>query len=393
MRELMQGERGLHCLLAALHILRRVDRFFRQLQRKQRLLGNLCSHFKSGGLQFFFRHNLVDHTKLFRFLCREKIRGEQHFLGLAHPDFPGVLEEFDAADAEAHDRVAKLGVVTGDDNVTGPDQHETAGDTATLHGSDGRLGDVTPTFAKADIDFFLPRHLRFGTGTRESAPRPDRSELGHLLVRILLTQIVTRREMRSVGGEDNDFDIVILRGEIEGIVQFIKQAGILRVARLRAIEDDTGDVLSRRLIQNGLELFHGDSLLWANIARYSTPLYLTRQSSYERGMETLRGNLRKMIVADEQPVSYTLPLSDERLPLNPLLGKLLRLAYSGQIQCVGCGQLTKKSFNRGFCFRCFSTLAQCDLCIVKPELCHFAKGTCREPEWGQTHCMQPHYVY
>jgi hypothetical protein len=110
-------------------------------------------------------------------------------------------------------------------------------------------------------------------------------------------------------------------------------------------------------------------------------------------METLRSNLRKMIATDEQPVAYTLPLGDERLLVNPLLGKRLRLAYSGQIQCVGCGQLTKKSFNQGFCFRCFSTLAQCDLCIVKPELCHFAKGTCREPEWGQTHCMQPHYVY
>jgi len=110
-------------------------------------------------------------------------------------------------------------------------------------------------------------------------------------------------------------------------------------------------------------------------------------------METLRSNLRKMIATNGKPVAYTLPLGDERLPVNPLLGKTLRLTYSGQIQCVGCGQLTKKSFNQGFCFRCFSTLAQCDLCVVKPELCHFAKGTCREPEWGQTHCMQPHYVY
>jgi len=110
-------------------------------------------------------------------------------------------------------------------------------------------------------------------------------------------------------------------------------------------------------------------------------------------METLRSNLRKMIATDEQPVAYTLPFGNERLPVNPLLGKTLRLAYNGQIQCIGCRQLTKKSFNQGFCFRCFSTLAQCDLCIVKPELCHFAKGTCREPEWGQAHCIQPHYVY
>ena len=31
--------------------------------------------------------------------------------------------------------------------------------------------------------------------------------------------------------------------------------------------------------------------------------------------------------------------------------------------------------------------------MMKPETCHFAKGTCREPQWGEQHCMVPHYVY
>jgi len=110
-------------------------------------------------------------------------------------------------------------------------------------------------------------------------------------------------------------------------------------------------------------------------------------------METLSGNIRKMKASVETPVSYMLPLGNNELPLNALLGKTLRLEFTGQIICGGCGQPTKKSFSEGFCYRCFTTLAQCDLCIVKPELCHFAKGTCREPEWGLTHCMQPHYVY
>jgi hypothetical protein len=30
---------------------------------------------------------------------------------------------------------------------------------------------------------------------------------------------------------------------------------------------------------------------------------------------------------------------------------------------------------------------------VKPELCHFAKGTCRDAEWALSHCMQDHIVY
>jgi hypothetical protein len=110
-------------------------------------------------------------------------------------------------------------------------------------------------------------------------------------------------------------------------------------------------------------------------------------------METLRGNIRKMKASIATPIAYALPLGNDELPLNALLGNTLRLEFTGQITCSGCGQPTKKSFSEGFCYRCFTTLAQCDLCIVKPELCHFAKGTCREPQWGLAHCMQPHYVY
>jgi hypothetical protein len=39
------------------------------------------------------------------------------------------------------------------------------------------------------------------------------------------------------------------------------------------------------------------------------------------------------------------------------------------------------------------SLAECDSCIVKPELCHFAEGTCRDEEWAKSHCMQDHFVY
>lgn len=38
-------------------------------------------------------------------------------------------------------------------------------------------------------------------------------------------------------------------------------------------------------------------------------------------------------------------------------------------------------------------LAACDACIMSPEKCHYAQGTCREPEWGETFCMQEHIVY
>ena len=110
-------------------------------------------------------------------------------------------------------------------------------------------------------------------------------------------------------------------------------------------------------------------------------------------MAMIRGTLRKMSTVADNPVAYSLPIGDQAVPLNTLLGDTLRLIYTGQIICRACAQRTKKSFGEGYCFRCFSTLARCDLCIVKPELCHFAQGTCREPEWGLANCMQPHYVY
>jgi hypothetical protein len=30
---------------------------------------------------------------------------------------------------------------------------------------------------------------------------------------------------------------------------------------------------------------------------------------------------------------------------------------------------------------------------MKPETCHFDQGTCREPNWAETHCLTPHTVY
>jgi hypothetical protein len=106
-----------------------------------------------------------------------------------------------------------------------------------------------------------------------------------------------------------------------------------------------------------------------------------------------QGNLHKMHSRLEDPVVYELELGGQVLRLNDCIGKTLRIEYRQQIECIHCGRVTKKSFSQGFCFPCFSTLAQCDLCIMSPEKCHFHLGTCREPEWGLSHCMKPHIVY
>lgn len=107
----------------------------------------------------------------------------------------------------------------------------------------------------------------------------------------------------------------------------------------------------------------------------------------------MRGVLSKMRADLSDIVEYRLPVGDEELPLNDLLGKPLKLEYSGVIICHHCGKTTKKSFSQGYCYPCMKKLAQCDMCIMKPETCHYHEGTCREPEWGEQNCFVPHFVY
>lgn len=105
------------------------------------------------------------------------------------------------------------------------------------------------------------------------------------------------------------------------------------------------------------------------------------------------GRLRKMPAEPDSPVSYTLLLGETRVPLNNLVGHPLKLEFDGVIRCINCDRKTNKSFSQGFCYPCFKKLAACDTCIMSPEKCHYHEGTCREPEWDETHCMVEHVVY
>ena len=110
-------------------------------------------------------------------------------------------------------------------------------------------------------------------------------------------------------------------------------------------------------------------------------------------MSDWRGGLRKMQVELGETVRYRLFPEQGGLCLNESLGQSIRLSFTGVIHCVACDRLTKKSFNQGYCFPCLRKLAACDSCIVSPEKCHLAEGTCREPDWAETHCQVPHIVY
>ena len=108
---------------------------------------------------------------------------------------------------------------------------------------------------------------------------------------------------------------------------------------------------------------------------------------------TTEGALQKMLTAHTDPVGYRLPIGAASIALNDLLGATVKLEFLGTINCIHCGRVTKKSFNQGYCFPCFRSLAQCDSCIVSPEKCHYHEGTCREPDWADDYCMRDHYVY
>lgn len=113
-------------------------------------------------------------------------------------------------------------------------------------------------------------------------------------------------------------------------------------------------------------------------------------------MSEVSGQLSKMAVAlteDSAVPNYQMVLGEQQVAMNPLVGKSLRFIFAGEIHCQSCDRKIKKSYSGGFCFPCSQKLAQCDLCFMKPETCHYDQGTCREPEWADSVCMQDHIVY
>ena len=55
---------------------------------------------------------------------------------------------------------------------------------------------------------------------------------------------------------------------------------------------------------------------------------------------TMQGNLSKMRATLGSPAQYQLPLGDQLLDLNPLIGQTLKLTFDGEINCDNCGRRT-----------------------------------------------------
>ncbi len=105
------------------------------------------------------------------------------------------------------------------------------------------------------------------------------------------------------------------------------------------------------------------------------------------------GNLRKMRSELHDTVTYKLPMSDDLVDMNALIGKPLKLSFDGQINCIECDRLTKKSFGQGFCYPCFRDSPEASECILRPELCRAHEGEARDMAWAEAHCLTEQVVY
>jgi len=107
----------------------------------------------------------------------------------------------------------------------------------------------------------------------------------------------------------------------------------------------------------------------------------------------ITGNISKMESFREDVVHYWLPLGNEKIFMNELLGRHIRLDFKGKIHCLRCGRETKKSFAQGFCYPCFTTAPETEECVLRPELCRAHEGLARDMEYAEKHCLIDQIVY
>ncbi|MCD6202210.1 MAG: DUF2797 domain-containing protein [Bacteroidales bacterium] len=90
---------------------------------------------------------------------------------------------------------------------------------------------------------------------------------------------------------------------------------------------------------------------------------------------------------------YYLPLDEQEIDLNDFIGHNIRITFRHEIHCIHCGRLIKKTYAQGYCYPCFISLPETDVCILRPELCQAHLGISRDMAWSKEHCLQDHFVY
>ncbi len=95
----------------------------------------------------------------------------------------------------------------------------------------------------------------------------------------------------------------------------------------------------------------------------------------------------------DSPVRYEMPVGDEHVLLNDLLGKPVSFTSEGEIHCVSCGKQTSKSYAQGHCFPCFQSSPDCSPCIIRPDLCRAHEGHGRDMDWERQNHLVDQVIY
>jgi hypothetical protein len=110
-------------------------------------------------------------------------------------------------------------------------------------------------------------------------------------------------------------------------------------------------------------------------------------------MKTLAVHLLKMKTWLSEQVVYELPVGESFINMNELIGKDIKLNFTGEIHCISCGAKTTKSFAQGYCYKCMISAPETSECVLRPELCQAHLGVSRDMDWSEDHCLTDHYVY
>ncbi|MCO6499554.1 MAG: DUF2797 domain-containing protein [Vicingus serpentipes] len=107
-----------------------------------------------------------------------------------------------------------------------------------------------------------------------------------------------------------------------------------------------------------------------------------------------KGQIKKMRTQLGEEVEYQLPIGEDLVNVNQLIGQEISLVYQNQIICIKCGRETVKSFNQGFCYPCFRDAPEAAEWIIHPELSKAHLGIeDRDLTYEQEVQLKPHVVY
>lgn len=93
------------------------------------------------------------------------------------------------------------------------------------------------------------------------------------------------------------------------------------------------------------------------------------------------------------PIQYFLQVGHDEINMNSIIGKHVKIEFKNQINCINCDSKTNKSFHQGYCYSCFSSLAQCDAGVLNPEKDYSHLGISRDMEWSKHNSLIDHFVY